>query len=69
MHNVRRKRAKALATGALAMVLLAAPLAYSARAADTSPYPINVVLSMTGQGAFVGQSQTRHAPRAAGRRE
>jgi branched-chain amino acid transport system substrate-binding protein len=28
-----------------------------ASAADASPYPINVVLSMTGQGAFVGTAQ------------
>jgi branched-chain amino acid transport system substrate-binding protein len=57
MHDTNRKPLLIRVLAALAVLLLAASGAHSARAADRSPYPINVILSMTGQGAFVGQSQ------------
>jgi ABC-type branched-subunit amino acid transport system substrate-binding protein len=47
----------------LALAVLAAMLAGAAgtprpaNAADASPFTIDVILSMTGQGAFVGQAQ------------
>jgi branched-chain amino acid transport system substrate-binding protein len=46
-----------LAAGALAVVLGFFVAIVPAGASDQTPYPINVILSLTGQGAFVGQAQ------------